>query len=199
MKSLFSCLENVDVRREWMLRADFVKKIGLFNSTLAYIIFFYEYGRISGNRLFAGYADELMGKVYKNVHQAMPMGFNGGISGIAWGISYLYVRGFLDGDLNEILKDLDEKVIKFMKEEDRTDTAKEVFGQILYYVLYRIHSAKAHEINSPFTKEMLYNSVFNNPDLPCYPTLEDFFADDSIQIMDDAIINHMYKKLVRTS
>jgi hypothetical protein len=189
-------MDDIDIRREWMLRADFVKKIGLFNGTLAYIIVFYEYSRNSGNRMFAGYADELMGKVYKSFHREMPMGLNGGISGIAWGITYLYVRGFLDGDLNEILKDFDEKVVKFMKAEGHTVAAGKIFGHILYYVLYRIHIDKVYKIDSPFTKEMLYNSVFNNPDLPCYPTLENFFTDNSIQIMDDVIIDHCIRNLL---
>ena len=97
---------------------------------LGLAILFYEYSRFYKDNLFEKYADEIMdslifipGKVSIDIYS--------GISGICWGIVYLFKRGFLGGNINDILYELDRKLMIYSNytEEDKKS--------VLSYIKYR--------------------------------------------------------------
>lgn len=119
-----------DALRISLLQADALSEYGLFRGKLGLAILFYEYSRFYKDNLFEKFADEIMdslifipGKVSIDIYS--------GISGICWGIVYLFKRGFLGGSINDILYELDRKLMIYSNytEEDKKS--------VLSYIKYR--------------------------------------------------------------
>ena len=46
------------------------------------------------------------------VHENVPIDFVNGLCGICWGIEYLLCHSLMDGDADEVLEDIDKKIIE---------------------------------------------------------------------------------------
>jgi hypothetical protein len=95
----------------------------------------------------------LLGQVRPDTHY----GFYTGLSGIGWGIEYLYEQGFIEGNPNDILADFDKKVME-------TDPMRAVnlnrdhgFGGIVLYLLARLYTIRKENRENPFDNEYLTN------------------------------------------
>jgi lantibiotic modifying enzyme len=86
-----------------LLNASFIDSIGLLNGKTGISIFFYEYGRYTGNKIYTDYAGELIDEIYEEIAQNTPLSFAGGLTGIGWGIEYLVNNKFIDADTDEVL------------------------------------------------------------------------------------------------
>lgn len=95
-----------------VINASFTCSLGLFHGKMGIVIFFYYYARYSQNPVFEEFADELLDEVYEEVHMDMPVGLENGLCGIAWGIQYLNQHGFIEGDMGEVLSDIDERIME---------------------------------------------------------------------------------------
>jgi hypothetical protein len=90
-----------------LLNADFTDSLGLGNGKMGIAIFFYHYARYSGSKQFENYADELIDQIYEEINVSTPSDFEKGLAGIGWGIEYLVSSGFIEGDTDEILNEID--------------------------------------------------------------------------------------------
>ena len=93
-----------------LLDASFIDNLGLFNGKMGIAIFFYNYARCTGNKIFEDYAGELIDEIYEEINLNTPVNFANGLTGIGWGIVYLAKSKFLEADTDEILEDIDKKV-----------------------------------------------------------------------------------------
>jgi len=104
-----------------LLNASYVGKIGLGKGKLGIAIFFYYYARFRGIELYEEFADRLIDELYEQIDSSIPLGFEEGLTGIGWGIAYLVKNGFLDGDIDEILDEIDigisDKVNEYLPKE----------------------------------------------------------------------------------
>ena len=66
-----------------------------------------EYSRLYNDKLFQLYAEELLDSVLDSLNSES-LTIQDGLSGIAWGIVYLHKKGFIEGNLREILSEVDE-------------------------------------------------------------------------------------------
>ncbi len=118
-----------------LLNASFTDNIGLLNGKMGIAIFFYQYARFTGNKVYEAYAGELIDEIYEEINNSTPVCFADGLMGIGWGIEYLVNHGFVAADTDEALIDIDAAVYRgslykpFLL-EDRND----LFGYGLYYV-----------------------------------------------------------------
>ena len=53
-----------------------------------------------------------MDEIYEDIHDTLPINFENGYLGIGWGIEYLAEQKFINGDTNEILEDIDKKIME---------------------------------------------------------------------------------------
>lgn len=95
-----------------ILHASFTDDVGLFHGKMGIILFFAHYARYTGNHLFDDFAGELLNEVYENVTEALPINLESGLCGIGWGTGYLIQNGFLEGNADEILKEIDHKIME---------------------------------------------------------------------------------------
>lgn len=76
------------------------------------VLFFFHYARYTENTLFEDFGGEILDEVFDDMHTEMSWGFESGLCGIAWGIEYLLANKFISGDSNEVLSELDKKIME---------------------------------------------------------------------------------------
>ena len=100
------------IARHLIMHASYASDLGLYHGKTGIVLFFAHYARYTGNRLHDEFTGELLDKVYEEIHTNLPVNFESGLCGIGWGIAYLLQNGFMDGDSDEILSEIDDRVME---------------------------------------------------------------------------------------
>lgn len=95
-----------------ILNASFAPTVGLYHGKMGIVLFFAYYGRYTGDRLYNDFAGELLDEVIEDVDDTIQIDFENGLCGIGWGIEHLLQNGFIDRNVDEILLDVDNKVME---------------------------------------------------------------------------------------
>lgn len=96
----------------WLLHGLFLEDNGLWNGKLGLSLFFYLLSRHTGNCWQEEFAGELLDLVCNNLSNRMPIQFADGLCGIGWGIEWLRAAGFIEGDTDDILEEVDRAVME---------------------------------------------------------------------------------------
>lgn len=138
------------ILHRYLFQAEVLPNIGLYQGKLGVAILYYYSGRYAGSELHTQFADELLDLVVNDIPSDGNVGFGYGLTGIAWGIHHLIEQGFIDGDVDELLSDLDDCI---MQRDPRRivdlsfDTG---ISGVNHYVETRLLYAKAHQQRLPF-------------------------------------------------
>jgi hypothetical protein len=140
-----------------MLNASFIDNLGLLNGKMVIAIFFYQYSRYTGNKIYSDYSGELIDEIYEEINTNTPVNFANGLTGIGWGIEYLVKNRFVEADTDEALSEIDTSIYRnslyrpFLLENE-----KDVFGYGLYYIArLREHENDNDNLNTLFKKQHL--------------------------------------------
>lgn len=109
------------------LRADILFEPGLDNGKMGMSILFYEYSHFYDDCLYREYADELLDSVLLCLNTDS-FGIEKGLSGIAWGITYLFDRDYIRGNISDVLSEIDLSLLNNLELDKRS---------ILTYFAYR--------------------------------------------------------------
>ncbi len=97
---------------------------GLLSGQMGASLFLYFASRILDEKRYEDVADTLIDNIYDKISdEQQPYHFDDGLSGIAWGFHYLHKNGFLEGDLNEVLEDLDDKIYHYITFSENMENA----------------------------------------------------------------------------
>ena len=113
---------------------------GLFHGCTGIAIFYYHLARLTGNYGYEKIADNLVDKAFRNLNSLAPVDFEKGLTGIGWGMEYLVQNGFAEGNTDDILEEVDNKVFKLLNEE--TINSFELTNGLSGYLLYLISRLK---------------------------------------------------------
>lgn len=86
--------------------------LGLFNGKMGIALFLYRYAKFSGKELYEKFADDLIDEIYDEINKSMSPELSGGLSGIGVGLMYLLQEKYLEGDVDEILAEIDELLLE---------------------------------------------------------------------------------------
>lgn len=95
-----------------IIQTSVMDDIGLYYGKMGIVLFFAHYARYTGCSVYEDFADELLGEVIENISDELPINMRTGLCGIGWGIEYLIQNHFMEGDSDEILGELDEKIME---------------------------------------------------------------------------------------
>lgn len=96
-----------------MLHGSFTYNIGLLNGKIGVSLFFYHYARHTGRKIYNSFADELIDEIYKEIQKDLSCNFGDGLCGIAWGIDYLIKNNFVEANADEVLEELDKRIVEW--------------------------------------------------------------------------------------
>lgn len=138
-----------------IFESSFVEELGLFYGKMGIALCFFEYGRYTQCDVFTDIGEELLDNICNEIHVGMPFFFDSGLSGIGWGIEYLLQNHFIEGNSNEICKEIDEKIqqINLVQINDKTlETGKE---GLYFYISARIKGAYIQNNPLPFDLDFI--------------------------------------------
>jgi len=135
MKQKFEILQSI--AHHLMLHGSFINNIGLLEGKMGIAIFFYHYYNHTKKALFRDFGGELIDEIYDEVHINSPLDFINGLSGIAWGIEYLIRNKYVDADPDEILEDLDNKILEWDVRRIMDISLENGLIGLAYYIINR--------------------------------------------------------------
>lgn len=131
-------MKQIDVLNSKLLSSvDETFPIGLFTGKLGLCIYYYYLSRWEEKEEFKQTAEKLLDDVASLLSDTMDVTVEFGLAGIAIGISHLAKEEFIEGDINEILEEVDTSIYKRLAFLSYKETKKIIpkadFVQLLYY------------------------------------------------------------------
>lgn len=138
-----------------LLNSSFLSDIGLLNGKIGLVIFFSHYAKFCKDERYEEFAGELLDELYGEIHTGIPLTFNKGLYGIGWGIEYLVQRGFMEGDTDEILEDIDRKIMERDPLRMEDYSLQTGLGGLIHYVVARLSAQRDENAPLPFDNTFL--------------------------------------------
>ena len=134
-------------------------KIGLVNGKLGVTILLYCYARYTQNRYITTLADTFLDEIIGQASIDGSLNIPDGLLGIGWGVCYLSQQHFISCNVNEILSDLDQKIMEIAPGRMTNLDLEYGLGGILRYVLCRLYGTadSSERVFSPAFLCELYN------------------------------------------
>lgn len=120
-----------------LLKSLYMQNAGLFHGKMGIVVALYAYADRYHDKLLEEYAWELFLQVYDDIHADMPIGLEYGLSGIGYGTALLCKLGLVECDLNEILADVDAKIMERDPRRMTDFSARSGMGGLLLYLSLR--------------------------------------------------------------
>ena len=95
-----------------IINSSFLMDLSLYHGKMGIVLFFYNYAQYTGNPVYEEFAGELLDEIFEEVHDNIGIDFENGLSGIGWGILYLLKNNFIVGSPDDILEDIDKKILE---------------------------------------------------------------------------------------
>lgn len=121
-----------------IINSSFLTDLSLFHGKTGIVLFFYEYARYTNNPVYEEFAGELLDEIFDEVHDGISVNFENGLSGIGWGILYLLKNKFIAGNPNDILEDIDMKIMEVNLLRVRNNTLERGVAGLSVYLYFRI-------------------------------------------------------------
>lgn len=145
----------IRIARHLIVNTTYLDNLGLYTGKTGIIIFFAQLSSYLENTIYRDFAGKLLDEVFANIHIEMPVNMRNGLCGIGWTVEYLLREGFIEGNSNEVLSDIDKKVMEYELNRICDESFETGSAGILFYILTRLIS-KQHPIEDiPFPEEYL--------------------------------------------
>lgn len=138
-----------------ILNGGFCPSVNLFGGKTGMALFFFLYARYTHNNWYEEFAGELLDDVYNNIHIGIPITFADGLCGIGWGIEFMKKQNFIEGDTDDILCDIDQKIMERDVRRISDITFEYGLEGIVTYVRSRIDSVRTKQSRQPFDSSYL--------------------------------------------
>lgn len=133
-----------------IINTSFLNNLGLYHGKMGIAIFFAHYALYAANSLYDDFASELIDEIYEEIHEGQSVDLENGLCGIAWGILYLVQNGFIKGDINDILEDIDKKIMERDLRRITDLSFEKGLKGIYYYVNSRLDFSDHNKTKIPF-------------------------------------------------
>lgn len=143
-----------------VINSSFLDNLGLFHGKMGIAIFFYHYARYADSSVYEDFAGELLDEIYEDIHRGISFDFENGLCGIGWGIEYLLQNKYIEGDSDEILEDIDRKIMEYDPRRITDTTFRLGFAGLSCYIRTRLNSPCRNLYTLPF--DALYLSEWES-------------------------------------
>ena len=150
---------------------------GLLNGRMGLAIFFYQYYRYAGDKIYKDFADRLIDEIYENINSQISADFESGLMGIGWGIEYLVKNNFIEAETDETLAEVDSIIYKSMIQSPvLICNSNDFFGYGLYFLSrLKIGGHYDKDLNNLIKKQILIYLIDECERLLIYKRYIDFY------------------------
>lgn len=127
-----------------MINSSYLSDLSLYHGKMGIVLFFYHYARYTKNPLYEEFAGDLLDEIFDETPDNTEVYFERGLSGIAWGILYLLRNQFVGGDPDNILEDIDMKIMETNLLRVRDNSIEKGIAGLLAYFSFRLSFQKDH-------------------------------------------------------
>jgi hypothetical protein len=123
---------------------------GLFYGKMGIIIYFLHQARLTNDKKYQKFSLKLLDSIYNQLSTNSNIDLENGLIGVCLGINYLIEEGFLKGNVNYVLSDLDDKIYQSfiaLLAIVNSNNANNIFRNILEYILYFTIRLKNKKLN----------------------------------------------------
>lgn len=143
------------IARHLIVNSSYTDKLGLYDGKMGIVIFFAHFARYIQKKIYDDYAGKLLDEVYAEIHTETPINFRNGLCGIGWGMEYLLQNNFLEGNSNEVLAGIDEKIMERDPLRICDNSFETGAAGILFYIVTRLLSTRKEKNDIPFVPSYL--------------------------------------------
>ena len=136
------------------INSSFCENLGLFHGKMGIALFFAYYAHVTHSKYYADFVVNLLEEIYEDIHWDLSISLENGLCGIGWGIEYLVQHGFVEGDTDEILADIDRKVMEIDPLRISDLSFRQGLAGIAFYVSARLN-ARRKTLTLPFDTDYL--------------------------------------------
>lgn len=167
---------------------------GLFYGKMGVVVFLFHYASVHKDGFYENIAVNLISTVFSQINAQTSIDYADGLSGIGCAIEYLYQNEFIEGNINEILSDLDFLFDDILNDGQKDkDLQDNLLGLIRYYrfrlsgeftsqndeqtkknklnLLYLIELLESNKSVYLFDKELVISELYELLLLSFYPSL----------------------------
>ncbi len=133
-----------------VIHSSFMNNLGLFNGKMGIVLFFAHLSRFTENIIYDNYASDLLDEICANLHKRYPVDFEDGLCGIGWGIEYLAQNGFMEIDTDDILSEIDKKIMEYDPRRITKGGIMRGLEGLSFYIQTRLTSPCRNQTKIPF-------------------------------------------------
>lgn len=133
--------------------------IGLLDGKMGYCIYFYILGKYDKRNRYDSVAENLMEDIYSNILNTSDIEVETGLAGIGLGIDYLIKEGYVSGDVNVILEDIDDSIFRKLNNRDYCRNSRVL--SLLYLLIYLCTRYEKQRKEQKELLEELIGQTFN--------------------------------------
>lgn len=126
----------------WVINAPFILSAGLFHGRMGCVLFAAIYAQYTKDTAYERFAEILLDDLLRELNRNVPLSFENGLCGIGWGIEFLVQHGYMKGDTDEILKEVDKRVMEYDPLRIDDVSLRRGLGGIVMYIVARLTSKK---------------------------------------------------------
>lgn len=156
------------IARHLMLNSSYLTNLGLFHGKMGIVLFFAHYARFTNNSLYENFGEELLDEIYNEIHAGIGIDFENGLCGIGWAMEYLLLNRFIEGDSDEMLRNIDSEIMRIDLSRIEDVSLNKGLQGISYYIQSRLSSPFRKYQNKPFDiiylkkwKSLTINNQYN--------------------------------------
>jgi glycosyltransferase involved in cell wall biosynthesis len=179
-----------DIANHLLIRCYSMVDPGLPQGKMGVIIFLFHYAQHVQSTRFHNLATLLLEDMCGSINAETPVTFESGLTGIGWGVQYLFLQNFISGDINEILEDFDDKTKGIDICNMQNVNLKDGLGGIVLYVNARLYTVTELGLSNPFEVSFLQSlyrisaTILNDSSKVC----------DAIDILADYVLYYEGEK-----
>lgn len=133
-----------------IMNASFLDDLGLYHGKMGIVLFFAHYARYSKNPLYEEVAYSLLNELYEKINSQVSFDFESGFSGIGWGISYLLKYHLVEGNADDVLQQIDEKIMEWNLRYVKDTSLDTGIKGVSMYILDRLQYERSKDAVLPF-------------------------------------------------
>ncbi len=134
--------------------------IGLANGKMGHCIYFYNISENSKNKEYQQRAESLIDDIFKQIGQMKAFDIINGLAGIGLGFDYLIENEFVEGNINHILKDIDNVLFRKICDVNKLNDSDLLLQlQLIYYFIIRLQKQNKNSENEYLFREAIISTI----------------------------------------